>query len=597
VPKRLASLARQTDLRLSRAGRDFISWLERRGVGESAIVVGFAVLTGTVVGASVLAFYWLIDEASHYAAEAVEFVATNSNSLFLGNMAIMAAGLVLVRLIVRYATNDSPGENIPDVMHAVARRGGVLHATPVLAKTVGAAVTLSAGGSVGAEGPVAVLGAAVASRAGRYVHFSAPRLRLMVSCGAAAGIAGAFGAPLAGVFFALEKLTGTGRNASLAPIVVACAAAAAITRNGLGSAPVIAIPAQYGISAPRDLVLYGLLGLAAGVVAVIYTRAVWWAQDLLGRWRPVTRVVIAAAAIAALTSMFEPTIWGSGHQRLDLGVVTDVVWWGLIVLAAAKILATALTFGGGGVGGVFTPALVVGGAFGAGLAGLISTIQPQWPLEPVAFGLVGMAAIVSGSMHAPLTAVFMVLEMSNDYGLVLPLMLGSALAYLVSRGLNRESIYSEWLVRRGERLSGGLDEMVLGQLRVGDVTRRDILRLKDDLPLGAALALTAASPQTIFPVVDSQDHLLGAVSWADLRAALRESPTAVGRPVGPLADAVVEVVTVEDNLDTALRRLGLRDASLLPVVEDEQSRRLVGGIGRSDVMAAYDRAVESGSQS
>ena len=150
------------------------------------------------------------------------------------------------------------------------------------------------------------------------------------------------------------------------------------------------------------------------------------------------------------------------------------------------------------------------------------------------------------------------------------------------------------LVRRGERLSGGLDEVVLAQLTVGNVTRRDILRLRDDLPLGAALALTAASPQTLFPVIDREDHLLGTVSWADLRTAIRESPTGVARPVGPLADAATEVVTAGDSLDTALRRLGLRDAALLPVVEDEQSRRLVGGIGRADVMAAYDRAVESG---
>lgn len=592
MPERLPTPLRLLDLRLSRAGRDFMSWLERRGVGEAAIVVGFAVLTGGLVGASVLAFYWLIDEASHYALEATELMAAASGSWFLGTLAILILGLVLVRVIVRYATGNSPGENIPDVMHAVARRGGVLHSTPVLAKTVGAAVTLSAGGSVGAEGPVAVLGAAVASRAGRYVHFTPQRLRLMVSCGAAAGIAGAFGAPLAGVFFALEKLIGTGRNASLAPIVVACAAAAAITRNGLGSAPVIAIPAQYGISQPRDLVLYGLLGLLAGVVAVSYTRAVWWAQDLLGQWRPVSRIVIAATAIAGLASLFEPSIWGSGHQRLDLGLVGDVAWWGLLVLAGAKILATALTFGGGGVGGVFTPALVVGGAFGAGMASLVAVVQPQWPLEPVAFGLVGMAAIVSGSMHAPLTAVFMVLEMSNDYGLVLPLLLGSALAYLVARGLNRESIYSEWLIRRGERLSGGLDEVVLAGLRVGDVIRRDIVKLRDDLPLGAALALTAASSQSIYPVIDGQDRLVGAVGWADLRSALRESPTAVGRPIGPLADAAIEILTVADNLDTALRRIGLRDTALVPVVDGETSRRLVGGIGRAEVMTAYDRAVE-----
>ncbi len=585
------AIGRHLAARVSALGDRLIRLLETRGVGEPTILIGFAALIGVIVGSGILVFYYMIDQASAVAGVVTRWIGDLSGFYALGIVLVLALGLTLVLVIVSILTDGSPGENIPDVMHAVARRGGVIHSLPVFVKTVGAAATIGAGGSVGAEGPVAVLGAALASRAGRFVRFSARRLRVMVGCGAAAGIAGAFGAPLAGVFFALEKLLGESRTTSLAPVVVSCAAAAAVTRNGMGSVPVIAIPRGYGVQEPKDLVLYAVIGLLSGLLAVIYSRTVWRTQDLFSRWKPWVRVAVASVAIGAVASQFEPSLWASGHQRLNLGLVTGTAAWALIAMAFAKLFATAFTFAGGGVGGVFTPALVIGGTFGAGIAATVNLLFPGINLEPIPSGLVGMAAVVSGSMHAPLTAVFMVLEMTNDYGLVLPLLLGSALALVVARSIYPESIYSEWLVRRGEHLSGGMDQMVLGQLTVREAVRRDRPRLSTVTTLDDAITRVSDSGLQLFPVVDSEAVLVGMVGWEKMLQSAREMPGAGSTLIVDLMEPVTEVVALDDTLLTALRRIGLRDVSLIPVIDHPDRRQLIGVISRADVLRSYDREV------
>jgi H+/Cl- antiporter ClcA len=299
------------------------------GVDETVLLLALATLVGSVVGGAILLFYRGIDLA---ALVVPGITARLGVPIELAAIATLVLGLVMVRIIVHFGTRDSPGENIPDVMHAVARRGGVLHSMPVTLKTLAAAVTLGSGGSVGAEGPVAVLGSALGSRIGRYFRFRPNRLKLLVGCGAAAGISGAFGAPIAGVFFALEEIIGGFRTMALAPVVVASVAAAAVTRIGLGDDLVITIPQEYTIGPTSDLFLYALLGLAGGFVAVAYNRGVWKIHDLLEDVPGWLKLLFAAVVIGAVSSQFE----GSGPVRLGadcVGALEDRLdrahagWW------------------------------------------------------------------------------------------------------------------------------------------------------------------------------------------------------------------------------------------------------------------------------
>jgi CIC family chloride channel protein len=584
----LAAYPRQFSRMAGDAGARLFAQLEKWGMSEPAILTTLAVGVGVLAGLSVLLFYRSIDVAADIIARVATVLEIPTPIVAAVSLAI---GLTVVRLLVHYGNHDSDGENIPDAMHAVARRGGVLNLRPVAIKTLAAAVTLGSGGSLGAEGPVAVLGAAVGSRAGRWLRFRKDRVRLLLSCGAAAGLSAAFGAPIAGVLFVLEKLVGSFRASVLTPIVVASVSAAAVSRVGLGRDQVIRIPTEYHVGGARDLLLYAGVGLLGGFVGVLYARAAWKVPDWLRPLPQWLRMMVAAVLVAVVATQFAPSLWGRGHQGLDLGLIADRTAWLLFALCLAKIAATALTLGGGGVGGVFTPALVVGGTFGAAAGVALTHLVPGWGLQPVAFALVGMAAVVAAATHAPLTAVFMVLEMSGDYGLILPVLLGGALAYVVAKPLYKESIYTEWLARRGEHISHGTDESVLAALTVADAYRADPLVLPATATLGEVLADVRGSGQLEFPVVDDTNAIVGMLTWEDLKRALADGTR--DALVSELAAPPRDGVTLSDDLRTALRCLRERDAHLLPVLDATIPHHLRGVIGRSEIFAAYERGVEA----
>lgn len=586
--ERLNGLPRLVATRTSALGDRLLAALLRLGIGEHALLIGFALLVGAVVGLGTLGFYRAIDVAAQFIGQTIDRVPVPAA---LAYAAPLALALLISRALVHWGTRDSDGENVSDVIHAVARRGATIHVRPVIMKTLAAAATLGGGGSVGAEGPAAVLGAGLASRLGRFFRFETNRLRHLVGCGAAAGISGAFGAPIAGAMFAMEEVLGSFRSSSLAPVIVASVAGAAVTRVGLGEDLPIRIPTEYGINATRDLVIYALIGLAGGLVAVLYHRGVWRIQDWM---KPIPwwlRLALAALVLGTLAATFEPGLWGRGHQALDLRRLGQHTALFLFLLSGAKILATGLTLAGGGVGGVFMPALVVGGTFG-GAAGVgLRELLPSLGIEPVACALVGMTAVVAGATHAPLTGIFLVLEITNDYELILPLMLAGALSFVVSRSLHPHSIYSEWLARRGERISHGADEAVLSRLTVADAYRSDPAILVDQETLAEALPIVRQSNQLEFPVVNEANEVVGVLTWAGIKTALADRSLPGETPIRELAQPFTEGVTLGDDLLTALRRLGARGAQMLPVVDRVAPHHLRGIIGRQEIFAAYEREV------
>lgn len=585
---RLDGISRLVTTRASALGDRILAGLLRLGIGEHALLIGFALAVGSLVGFGTLGFYRAIDVAAGFIGRTVDRVPVPAA---LAYAAPLALALLLSRALVRWGTRDSEGENVSDVIHAVARRGAVIRLRPVLVKSLAAAFTLGGGGSVGAEGPAAVLGSGLASRLGRFFRFETNRLRHLVGCGAAAGISGAFGAPIAGAMFAMEEVLGSFRSSSLAPVIVASVASAAVTRVGLGEDLPIRIPAEYGVNATRDLVVYALIGLAGGLVAVLYHRGVWRIQDWMKPLPWWLRLALAAMVLGTLTATFDPGLWGRGHQAIDLRRLGEYAAWSLFLLSGAKVLATGLTLAGGGVGGVFMPALVVGGTFGGAVGVGLQGLLPGLGIAPVACALAGMTAVVAGATHAPLTGIFLVLEITNDYELILPLMLAGALSFAVSRALHPHSIYTEWLARRGERISHGADEAVLSRLTVADAYRSDPAILPADATLADVLPVVRQSSQLEFPVVDGDNAVVGVLTWGGIKTALADRSLPGETPIRELAQPFSEGVTLGDDLLTALRRLGARGAQMLPVVDRAAPHHLRGIIGRQEIFAVYEREV------
>jgi CIC family chloride channel protein len=337
--------------------------------------------------------------------------------------------------------------------------------------------------------------------------------------------------------------------------------------------------------------LYALLGVVTGVVAVVYTRTVYWTRDLLQRFKIGWHsVVVGALLVGALDVVFKADLWGHGHETLSIDMIGARAGYFLVGLAFAKILATAATLSVIRAGGVFTPALFIGATLAGGLGTSAAEWVPGFTIAPQAFALVGMAGLVAGSTHAPLTAIMIVFEMTSDYALILPLMLCGAVAYITARRIHPESIYSEWLVRRGESIHLGRDQAVLERLRVRDACNNNPDIIGEGAAVSQILQAIGASRQIEFPVLDDDLKLVGMITYDDLRTVLtdadRYAPVVLA---GDLASPHFERVTPEDSLATALQRLAVRGSHYIPVVESEEPDRLVGVIGRQEILAAYDR--------
>jgi CIC family chloride channel protein len=345
--------------------------------------------------------------------------------------------------------NDGP--NVPDVQLAVARREGQIPARAAVVRTAASALTIGSGGSAGSEGPIAVLGAALGSRLGAIFRFDSSRVKVLVGAGAAAGISAAFNAPLAGAFFALEEILGSFRAASFSAVVISSVVAAVVSRAFFGNHPAFPIPTEYGYSLLREMVFfYPALGVLAGLVSALFVRVYFRTADITARLRirPALLPWLGGAAVGGLIYLSGGLLVGYGHLAVRLEVFGRMAWWALALLALGKILATSLTLNSGGSGGVFTPSLYVGaatgGAFGVAIAGLF----PQLHLTPEAYALVGMAALIAGTTDAPITGILIVFEMTNDYAIVLPLMLTTVISHFVARRFQPDSLYSGWLHRR-----------------------------------------------------------------------------------------------------------------------------------------------------
>ena len=505
---------------------------------------------------------------------------------------VTAAGVFVAWWLMKYVGRGHDGMNVPDVQLAVVRRGADIPLEPALARTAASAVTIGCGGSAGSEGPVVVFGSAIGSFVGRAFRASPERMRVLVGAGAAAAISAAFNAPIAGAFFALEEILGTLTATAFPPIVVASVAAAIVSRSFFGNHPAFAIPEEYGYTLAREvLVFFPLLGVVTGMAAAGFVRGFFAVGDVASRFRRWRSLLpwTGGALVGLLVVLSGGLLVGYGHLAVHLDVFGRMPWYALALLAAGSMLATSITLNTGGSGGLFTPSLYIGAATGGAFGVALSHLVPQAGIRPEAYAIVGMGAFVAASTHAPITGILLVFEMTNDYAIVLPLMVATVISYVVARRLEPDSLYSGWLRRRGEHIEKGADETIMARVRVAEVFDRTARAVRESENVAQMLEHLGHSEQLLFPVVDEDGALAGVVSVADLGRVARDhtllSPVLLATDLARPS----EVVSPDETLLEATRRMALRGALALPVV-DRTTARVLGVLGRHHVVAAYERA-------
>ncbi|MEX1183811.1 MAG: chloride channel protein [Gemmatimonadota bacterium] len=561
------------------------------GLSENTILLGFAMVIGSATALGVVVFYRAIDIAWVVLYAKPVSVLAAGHPLY--RPIVTSAGFVAAWWIMRRIGRGLDGLNIPDVQLAVARNDGVIPTVPALARTGASAVTLGAGGSAGSEGPVAVLGAAFGSMLGQIFRFGPDRVRILVAAGAAAGISAAFNAPLAGAFFALEEILGSLAISAFPPVVVASVMAAVVSQAVFGNHPAFPVPAEYGFdSVVEILAFYPMLGVVAGLVGVLFVRTYFSTESWVARLRipAIAKPIVGGLLVGIIVMISGGVLAGNGHLAFPLELFGRLEWYVLLLLVAGKMVATSITLNSGGSGGVFTPALFVGAATGGGIGAALAALFPALAIRPEAYALVGMSAVVAAATHAPLTGILIVFEMTNDYAIMMPLMLTTVIAFIVARHHEDDSLYSGWLRRRGERIGHGRDEHVLAHITVSRALQRDPQVIGETATVAQLLEHLGAGTQTEFPVVDRELRLKGIITVADLARLARDGPDLAHLLVAADLAGPADAVDLDDTLLDAIRGMGARGMASIPVV-DRDSGRLVGVVKHADAIALYERAL------
>jgi CIC family chloride channel protein len=391
--------------------------------------------------------------------------------------------------------------------------------------------------------------------------------------------------------FALEVILGEFGLATFSPIVISSVVATAISRAFLGDTPAFIVPA-YELASAWELPIYMLLGLFCAAVGVVFTTTLYRFEDLFDQLKfPEYLKPVIGGFILGAMGLLLPQVLGVGYGAMDLALAQKLAWWLLLLLLLGKILATSITIGSGGSGGVFAPSLFLGSMAGGFFGVVVHTLFPDVTASPGAYSIVGMGAVVSATTHGPMSAMLILFEMTGSYKIILPLMLSCIIGTIAARQITKESIYTLKLIRKGVNIESGKEVSVLRAMRVKEVMNPNVETIPEDLSLVDMADKISKSKYNSFPVINSENRLAGIISFNDYHEAIFNKDLRGIVVAKDLATDHVVTVLSDDDLYTALEKISTRDFSTLPVVSSQDPLRLEGVISRRDIIGAYEKAV------
>jgi len=576
----------------------FLVWKVKH-IQHKHFVLFLSLVIGLLSGFSVV----VIKNSVHFIKHLLtySFVEEYHNYLFF---LYPLVGLALTLFFIKVVLRKPIGHGIPSALYAISQKNSIIKGYNMFASVIASAFTVGFGGSVGLEGPTVSTNAAIGSNVGKFFKLDYKTITLLVGCGAAGAMSGIFNAPIAALVFVLEVFMFDLTLASIIPFLMASVAAALSSRMMLGDEVLFDIVIKDKFIS-SDFPFYILLGVFTGLVSVYFNKMFWWIEALFEKIKLQRyRLLIGGALLGALI-FFVPPLYGEGFetivsllngdykeimnhslffdQKENLLLVIGLIF----VLILLKVIASAITFGAGGIGGVFAPSLFMGASSGFVFAKILNYLGLT-NLSESNFTLVGMAGLIAGVLHAPLTALFLIAEITRGYELIIPLMITSAIAYLTSKYFIPHSVYNMQLAKRGELLTRHKDKAVLTLMKLNSEVEKDFKILSPELSLGELVKVVAQSKRNLFPVVGEDGMLQGVITLDDIREIMFKPELYDTVFVETLMTQPPTHVSSNDSMDAVMKKFTTSNAWNLPVIDNE---KYVGFVSKSKLFNAYRKVL------
>ena len=559
---------------------------------EHIFMVGVASVTGFLVGVAAVAFKWLIlgvYDLFYNRAVSVDFDSWSITLLWIP--LILAFGGLLVGLLNHYFNPNDEDASVAEAMKWAAIDQGRVPSRVIWFRPLASALTIGSGGSGGREGPIVQIGAAIGSFVGRRIRASSERIRLMTGCGAAAAIAAAFNAPLGGIIFSIELILGDFNIKVFSPLIFSSVIATVTARYMEGDVPVFDLP-TYSMNSTWEIIFFMVVGLAGGLLAALFYKSYFASHNLVKKLKihPILLPVLGGLLVGVI-GIFFPDVLGNGYASMDKVLTGKMAWSLALLLVFVKILATSITLGSKGSGGIFAPALFIGTMAGGVIGVGFSLLFPDITGPSGVYALVGMGAVMSAVAYMPLTMILMVFELTNNYQVIAPIMVACISSTFVYSYFVPNSIYAEKLRRRGITLWSGRESSIMSGIKVKDVMTKDFETIPENLPFKKIRILISRSKELYFPTVDEKGRMTGILTVQDIREFMFESGLEDIVVAKELATENVITLFQDENLNDALEKFDIKDLDELPVVSRSNEKKILGVLRRKDLLTAYKRAI------
>jgi CIC family chloride channel protein len=502
---------------------------------------------------------------------------------------IPAAGGLMVGLYNAFAARARPGHGLASVIKAVAQNEGVIPRRLWFDKTITSVISIGTGGGGGREAPIVQVGAAIGSAVAQLLRFSADRTRTLLGCGAAAGLAAVFNAPIGGVMFAIEVLLGDFSVKTFSPIVVAAVIGTVLSRSHLGDSPTFQVP-EYRLVSNSELAFYFVLGILAGLSAVLFIRIYYvieeWFEKIEKRWNiPAWAMPAIGGLMSGLICMWLPGLYGFTYDAINRAVLGSESWRSMIGIYLLKPVVAALTVGSGGSGGMFAPAMKMGAMLGGMFGSLVHQVFPAITATSGAYALVGMGALTAGIMRAPLTVILILFEVTGQYEIVLPIMFSAVTSALIARLAYRYTMETYVLEKEGVRVGYGIALSVAEHIGIIEVMKKDFVTFSKTESAATMIDRFYTTPDSSFLVAHEDGGFVGIIRLDEMRVLLKEGLLA-GLKAEDVVKKDVPVLYDTSKLDEALKLFEITDYDMLPVL-DAVNDRVIGVVRQDEAFAYY----------